>query len=85
MANGNGVIQGAGRASVGIARGFSGLPCLYCGETDCVTLELSDMTGEEALLCGQCETGYSVADALAKITAWLPVLAWIEQAPVLAE
>ncbi len=66
-----------------VARGFLGLPCLYCSDTDCVTLDLSDMSGEEALACGQCDTKFSLADVQAKLDAWLPVLAWTALAPML--
>ncbi len=62
-------------------RGWQGLPCLYCQETDCVSLDLSDMTGDAALKCGQCETEFSLADVRAKLAAWAPVLAWCALVP----
>ena len=66
-------------------RGFADLPCVYCGESGCLTIDLCDLTGDEALTCTQCETNYSLADVRAKIAAWLPVIAWIDQAPRLPE
>lgn len=64
-----------------VSRGFPDLPCMYCGETNCVRIDLDDLTGEEALHCLSCESDYSVADVQSKIKAWLPVLKWIELAP----
>ena len=69
-------------AAAPASRGWQGLPCLYCAETDCITIDLSDMTGDEALKCGQCETSFSLDDVRAKMKAWAPVLAWCELAPV---
>lgn len=66
-------------------RGFPGLPCLYCDESGCIDLDLSDVTGGEAIRCSVCGAKYSVADVLETINAWLPVLKWIEAAPVIEE
>lgn len=68
-----------------VKRGFGDLPCLYCGESGCITLELADVTGEEAFRCRECEHEWSAADAQAKLAAWAPVLAWINQAPLLSK
>jgi hypothetical protein len=63
------------------ARGFPGLPCLYCTETDCIDLDLSDLDGKEAFRCGRCEAGFGLTDVRAKLYARGRVLAWIELPP----
>ena len=66
-------------------RGFGNLPCIRCGEECTVSIDLNDMTGDEALQCRECEATYSLADVQAVMNKWAPVLAWIETAPELTE
>lgn len=66
-----------------VKRGFPGLPCLYCGESDCVNVDLSEVTGNDAFRCSQCDMDFSVADVRARIDAWDHVISWITLAPVI--
>lgn len=67
------------------SHGFGNLTCMYCSATDSIQIKLDNLTGEDALHCQECDTDYSVAEVRNKIEAWLPVLKWIEQAPVLTD
>lgn len=60
-------------------RGFPGLPCPRCGDVDCVDVRLNDCS----FRCGACEAEFDSAEVRALINAWLPVLCWIERAPVI--
>jgi hypothetical protein len=59
-------------------RGFPGLRCISCGETDCVALCLADVT---AFTCTSCDAEFSADEVHEHLMAWHRVMAWIGQAP----
>ncbi len=63
-------------------RGFPGLRCLKCGESDCITLQLADV---EQFACSQCNEEYTAGEVRDAFAAWQTVLAWIEVAPTVGE
>lgn len=60
-------------------RGFKGVPCIKCGETDCVRLDLADV---KLFTCTSCEEEFAAEDVEAIISAWDGVLSWVKMAPV---
>ncbi len=66
-----------------VSRGFKGLPCIKCGEVDCLAIDLHDLTGDDAIRCCQCDTAYSLADVNDLVNRWDAVLQWVSNAPVM--
>lgn len=64
-----------------ITRGFENLPCLACGETDCMSIELADVL---TVHCGNCETEFTATKFRATVESWTKVFDWLETAPVIA-
>jgi uncharacterized protein (DUF983 family) len=60
---------------------FEGLPCLRCGETECVSLEFSN----ETFNCSNCETEVTFAEVDDKLAQWGVVLSWARSAPSLPD
>jgi hypothetical protein len=60
------------------ARGFPGLPCLRCGETDTTTVNLGDVL---TFACTNCERETTAAEVEAHLAAWRAVLDWCAKAP----
>lgn len=63
-------------------RGFPGLPCLRCGEVGDVNLNLNEITGDEALYCGNCDAKYGLDEVRDTVATWQKVLAWVDLAPI---
>lgn len=61
-----------------VARGFGYLPCLYCGEEGCITVDLVDL---DQFRCCECDREFSRAEVEETIAKWARVLAWIDTAP----
>ena len=65
-----------------VKRGFPGLTCFKCGETDCISLAgLSDLSADDAFTCRECNTDFSAADVREMLDGWSRLLAWIDAAP----
>ncbi len=62
-------------------RGFSGICCIKCGESDCVAIDLHNLTGDESISCAQCNTSFGLDDVRSLINQWQRVLAWVALAP----
>jgi uncharacterized protein (DUF983 family) len=60
------------------AKGFPDLPCPRCGEAGAIRLLLEDLT---TFTCAACDAEFTAEEVRALVTAWLPVLAWIDLAP----
>jgi hypothetical protein len=58
--------------------GFGGLPCVKCGERDCVSLSLHDL---DTAYCDECENEYTLSEVRDTIDQWSVVLAWRDLAP----
>lgn len=65
-----------------VKRGFQGLPCVRCGTTDRVLLDLEDTSKFE---CGDCDESFSADDVRKLLNGWATVLAWIDLAPAVPE
>lgn len=52
---------------------FAGLKCILCSESDCLTLDLDDLT---TFRCRECEGEFTQGDVDAHIGTWQRVLAW---------
>lgn len=68
-----------------VRRGFGAMPCPKCGESATINIDLDDLHGDEALQCRECENTFGLADVRDFIETWNRVLAWIDQAPAIAE
>lgn len=68
-----------------VRRGFGPLRCLECGVAGTVSMDLDDMTADEAFQCRECEGVFGVADVVAMMEQWRRVLAFIDTAPALEE
>lgn len=60
------------------SRGFPGLSCLHCGETDCVSLNLHDFS----TYCKECDHEGTLDEVCEILGRWEKVLAWVELAPI---
>ncbi len=59
---------------------FPSLKCFHCPESDCITLDLSDLP---TFRCRECEAEFSIEDVQAHLAQWQAVVAWIgQEAPV---
>lgn len=57
---------------------MSDIPCIKCGETGTVRVDLQ--TGED-LYCSACDGEYTAADVREAIGAWEAVLGWLAAHP----
>jgi hypothetical protein len=62
-------------------RGFGALTCPCCGEEGRITLDLDEVTGDQAFTCPGCENTFGVAVVRVMITRWQRVLDWIDACP----
>ena len=61
-----------------VKRGFAGLGCILCGQTDGVGLDLDDCS---TFRCRECNDEFTAEDVQEHLAAWTQVLAWANQAP----
>ena len=66
--------------SKSVRYGFDGVRCLLCGETDTVSVTLSDTT---VFHCSSCDNDYSVQEVKKQIQDWAAVVNWVLSAPKL--
>jgi hypothetical protein len=67
-------------------RGFGGmLPCIRCPETGTVSIDLADLTGDEAVYCSSCENRYSLEEVRDVLASWAKVIGWVSCAPEIGE
>jgi hypothetical protein len=60
------------------ARGFGELPCILCGQTCLIRVDLDDLS---LFTCAECGQEFNVEDVRAHAAAWQRVLAWLDAAP----
>ena len=60
-------------------RGFEDVPCIKCGSTNAVRVNLADAS----FTCGDCDETFTTADVREFLVAWTPVLKWVEMMPEL--
>lgn len=65
------------------ARGWPDLPCCRCGAEGTITVDLSDVEGDDALCCTDCEATFPIAEVEVFIARWAPVVGWLRTAPIL--
>lgn len=63
-------------ASAKTPKGFEGLRCPHCGETDTLSVQVDDLT----LSCRECSEDVTRADVEAVIDAYSRLLKWIDSA-----
>jgi hypothetical protein len=68
-----------------VRRGFGPLRCLECGVAGKVSVDLDDMTDDEAFQCRECEGVFGVADVVAIMGQWQRVLDFVAAAPQLPD
>jgi hypothetical protein len=61
-------------------RGFGDLPCLKCGETCRIALDLDDLA---TFRCGECDEEFTLEDVRTLLVAWQPVLDWLSRPPMM--
>jgi hypothetical protein len=66
-------------------RGFAAIPCLRCPETGTVSIDLADLTGDEAVYCSSCENRYSLDEVRDVLASWAKVIGWVSCAPEIGE
>jgi hypothetical protein len=66
-----------------VRRGFGPLVCLECGVEGKVSLDLDDMTAEDAFQCRECEECFGVEDVRRMMERWQRVLDFVAAAPQL--
>lgn len=64
-----------------VNRGFPGLRCPCCGETDSLSVDLDNLY----IRCRENECEVSMDEVRELIAQWQRVLAWLEMAPALPE
>lgn len=69
-------------ATPSVKRGFPGLPCPQCAETDSVRVDLDNVA---SFTCTACDAEISADDVQTFIARWTPVLAWLDTAPAIEE
>ncbi len=64
-------------------RGFAGVCCLACGQED-IRIDVANVT---TFVCqnSDCEAEWTPAEIAERLAGWAPLLAWCDQAPMLAE
>jgi hypothetical protein len=63
-------------------RGFPGLQCPQCGDSDCITVRLNNVT---EFHCESCDADMTDDDVRGIIAAWQRVLDWCAAAPAVEE
>jgi uncharacterized protein (DUF983 family) len=54
------------------------VPCLICGETDCIRIDADDV---DVITCTECDAEFSREEARDTINAWAVLLDWLDTAP----
>ena len=60
-----------------VRRSFN-VPCIKCGESGTLRLDVEDVAGFH---CSQCDNDFTAADVEGLIAKWQPLLAWVRTCP----
>lgn len=66
-----------------LRHGWGLLPCPRCGEKATISINLANLTEEDACKCNECEGEFGVDNIRYLLLQWTPVIQWISQAPEL--
>lgn len=63
-------------------RGFAGIRCVHCGESDTMAIKLDDV---HTLVCSGCSEEVTVDDLLAAVNKIHRLVKWLNTAPAIEE